>query len=97
MKKNKVYLPLVPTEMSKCNTTKTITVSEHVQEWSHVRGILAVSEKTPRKQHQESCDHNFSKTDLFLGCAFVLLPGVSDRTERTSAVTIHLPQWKTQF
>lgn len=54
------------------------TVQE-VQEGSPVRGILSAPEKTSRKQ--DPCDLFFQKQELFLGCVFVLLPGVANRNE----------------
>lgn len=36
----------------------------------------------------------FLNTELFLECVFVLLPGVEDRSEFTSAVVIHVPLWE---
>lgn len=32
--------------------------------------------------------------ELFLGCAFELLPGISGKSELTSGAVIHKPLWK---
>lgn len=59
--------------------------------------ILSACETIPTRQ--ESCDLSlfvffFLNTELFLECVFVLLPGVEDRSEFTSAVVIHVPLWE---
>lgn len=54
----------------------------NVQEWTHVRRLLGVGEKTPRN---ESCDFSFFKnTKWSPDSAFTPLPGVADRREFTS-------------
>lgn len=70
---------------------------EHGPECNLWRRILPDCEKSPG---QESCDLYFfvlQNTQLFLECGFVLLPGVADRTELTSAVVIHMPFRKSMF
>lgn len=52
-----------------------------VQEWSPVKRVLSACEKTPRRQ--KSSDFYLDKTDLFLGCAALPLPGAADRTDFT--------------
>lgn len=50
-----------------------------------------------RQLQQESCDLSlffFFNEELFLECVFVLLPGVEDRSEFTSAVVIDVPLGK---
>lgn len=57
--------------------------------------IESAHEKTQGKQ--ESRDLSLHNTDLLLVCVLVLLPGVADRSEFTSAVVIYLPLEKTWF
>lgn len=58
------------------------------QEWSPVKRILSACEKTPRRQ--ESSDLYLDKTDLFLGCAALPLPGAADRSDFTSDYLLQL-------
>ena len=59
-----------------------------VQEWTHAQRILSAYEKTPSMR--ESCDFIFFNTELFVGCIFVLLPGVVDRCELNSDFSLLL-------
>ena len=71
-----------------------------VQEWTHAQRILSAYEKTPSMR--ESCDFIFFNTELFVGCIFVLLPGVAYRNQFTSdhslqLAVVFMPLWKTWF
>lgn len=61
------------------------------QEWSLVR-ILSIGEKT-----RVLLPQFLQNKELFMKYAFMLLPGVVDRSEFTSAVVIHLPPWRNMF
>lgn len=45
-------------------------------------------------KENEYCDLSFFKSELFLACVFMGLPGAADRSEFTSAVVIHMPLLK---
>lgn len=68
-----------------------------IQKWSHDR-TLRVCEKTPRKSDVRVVSSVSSKNgELFLDCAFMLLPGAGNRSELTAAVIIHMPLQKNRF
>lgn len=52
--------------------------------------ILSVCEKIPRKQDTSLMTAVSSKHGIFLECAFMLLPGIADRTKLGSNYSLLL-------